>query len=106
MTTKKDVQKRIKALEPKKSDIYSGPPYVLDVMAEIEADAKRLREADDPDVEYAKMLMESSTARGGELSFEEALKIAEETNEAVYTPWLSKEHTKPGGRRRDGYPIP
>ncbi|MDD3566211.1 MAG: hypothetical protein PHN90_11150 [Methanothrix sp.] len=103
--TRKDIERRLRALEPPTRSADGGL-YVRDLDAEIEKDTRRILEADDPVAEYARMLMETATARGGELSFEEALKIAEEINEVVYTPWLSKEHAEPGGRRRDGSPVP
>jgi hypothetical protein len=40
--------------------MYSGPPFAVDVMAEIEKDAKRLQEASDPDAEFARMLQETA----------------------------------------------
>lgn len=99
MTTKRDLERRLRALEPCAAN-WSDGLLVRDVIAEIEEDAKRLLEAEDPILEYGLMLQEAAALRGGEMSQEAAKAEAEELWQALSKPWLSKERARAGGTQR------
>lgn len=99
MTTKRELERRLRALEPDVENWYDGL-LIRDVMGEIEEDKQRLLAAEDPILEYAFQLQEVATLRGGEITLEDAKREAEEIMEAVSAPWLSKERAWAGGKQR------
>lgn len=84
MSTRRELERRIKALEPLGEASKYEALFVRDVMVAIDSDED----------EIGNML--------GEKHSRDVKKAIEAKEDVFYTPWLSKDHAEPGGKQRAG----